>query len=67
MVDDDEFNLEFIEMILTNKINYDLALSGKEALELMSNNTYDMVLTDINMPEMDGKELLIEILKIKPD
>ncbi len=32
----------------------DLANNGKEALELLSQNDYDLVLMDIQMPEMDG-------------
>ncbi|NTW68626.1 MAG: response regulator [Chlorobiaceae bacterium] len=34
----------------------DLASSGKEALEAMRNKTYDLVLMDCQMPEMDGYE-----------
>jgi len=32
--------------------------NGKEALELITSNPVDIVLTDINMPDMDGLELL---------
>jgi signal transduction histidine kinase/CheY-like chemotaxis protein len=31
--------------------------SGKEALEILLKNTFDLVLTDMNMPEMDGIQL----------
>ncbi len=34
------------------------ASNGEEALRLLENNWVDAVLTDINMPEMDGEELL---------
>jgi len=33
------------------------ASNGIEALELMAANTVDLVLTDLNMPQMDGYEL----------
>ena len=34
------------------------ASNGEEALRLLENNWVDAVLTDINMPTMDGEELL---------
>jgi two-component system response regulator YesN len=33
------------------------AASGKEALEIISKNSIDIILTDINMPDMDGLQL----------
>jgi len=39
----------------------DMAGNGKEALEMLSKKTYDLVLTDIHMPEMNGRELLKSI------
>ncbi len=38
----------------------DTAENGKEALELTKRNTYDVVITDINMPVMDGLEFIRE-------
>ena len=39
----------------------DEAENGLQALELLKNNQYDIILTDINMPEMDGVELMKSI------
>lgn len=39
------------------------AVSGKDAWEKMQNEDFDFILTDWNMPEMTGLELLIEIRK----
>ncbi len=43
----------------------DRAVNGLEALELLSRNTYDAVVLDVNMPQMNGLELLKELQKRK--
>lgn len=43
----------------------DEASSGKEALKKLTMNAYDLVITDIKMPGMDGLELLHEVNSIK--
>lgn len=40
--------------------------SGQEALELVVNSRPDWVITDISLPEMDGKELLLHLQKKYP-
>ncbi|MFA5880309.1 MAG: ATP-binding protein [Candidatus Margulisiibacteriota bacterium] len=62
--DDDNFNLTYLEMILNNKINYTLVNSGKELLTKANNNKYDLILIDIQMPEMDGIETLNQLKTI---
>lgn len=43
----------------------DRATNGLEALQLLSRKTYDAVVLDINMPKMNGLELLKELQKRK--
>lgn len=43
----------------------DRAVNGLEALELLTNKTYDAVVLDVNMPQMNGLELLKELQKRK--
>ena len=42
------------------------ALSGREALRLMEDEPFDVILLDLRMPEMDGIEVLREIKKRWP-
>ena len=41
------------------------ACNGLEALKLAEENTYDLVLTDINMPVMDGYQLIENLRKLR--
>jgi len=43
------------------------AKTGKEALELLMQNSYDVILLDIGLPDMDGLTLCSEIRKINKD
>ncbi|MDF9408129.1 response regulator [Pelotomaculum isophthalicicum JI] len=40
--------------------------SGKEALDILSNNHIDIIVTDMRMPEMDGAELLEQVANHYP-
>jgi signal transduction histidine kinase len=58
IVDDSEMNLLVIKMIFKKLgISFDTAEGGKDALEYIEKHRYDMVLTDIQMPDIDGIEL----------
>ena len=43
------------------------AQNGKDALKIYSDFEPDMILSDFNMPEMNGIKLFKEVRKIKPD
>ena len=43
------------------------ASSGKEALELLENEPFNLVLLDLKMPDMDGIEVLKKIKDTWPD
>mgnify|MGYP000678169248 CR=1 FL=1 len=45
----------------------DTAKNGQEAIEKVERETFDMVLTDLMMPEMDGMELLRIVKGTRPE
>jgi CheY-like chemotaxis protein len=55
VVDDNETNLSIIKNQLEQwKITPVLARSGNEAVRILANDSFDLALTDMQMPEMDG-------------
>jgi len=65
VVDDNEFNLKVAEGLLSLfKINVEAAYSGREAIDLVQKNKYDIVFMDHMMPEMDGIEATKLIRKL---
>jgi len=67
IVDDEEFNLYLIKNILnTWGVMFTEAFNGKEAVDLVVKNEYDLILMDIRMPIMDGYEATKLILQHRP-
>ncbi len=68
VVDDDEMICQLLRDIL-NRNNMDVvpAYNAKHALEELSRQKIDVVLTDVNMPGMNGIVLMEEIKKLSPD
>jgi signal transduction histidine kinase/CheY-like chemotaxis protein/HPt (histidine-containing phosphotransfer) domain-containing protein len=65
VVDDNDFNLKVAcGMLGLLEIDAKTASSGKEALELVKHNDYDIVFMDHMMPEMDGIETTEKIRKL---
>lgn len=65
---DDEFNiLNSYRRNLRGILDFDVAESGQRALELMAKHTYSAIVTDMQMPEMNGIEFLKQAKKLSPD
>jgi len=69
LIVDDEKNYPKIIGELLQEEGYTslAASSGMEALDILSNELIDLVLTDVNMPGMSGIQLLEKIKEINPD
>lgn len=69
IVEDNKFNQLLVESILTQYgATLDFAGDGLEAIEKVKSNSYDLIIMDLQMPNMDGTQatkILIEELKIK--
>jgi len=73
LVVDDEADLEVLmrqrmrRSIRKGQFDFVFARNGVEALERLRESDFDVVLSDINMPEMDGLTLLQQIPDVDPD
>ena len=65
--DEDEvrsMTMQFLKKIFTH---VDSAVDGQEGLDLFKENDYDMVITDLKMPRMNGRVMLSEIKELDKD
>ena len=61
-VDDNEMNLEVIEGLLRDtRIKLDLVTSGRDCIETVTKQSYDLILLDQMMPVMNGETTLKEM------
>jgi len=68
VIDDDIKMLELLEKVLLRKgYTVETASKPKEALEKFEANGFDIVVTDINMPEINGLEILRQIKSVSPN
>ncbi|KHS94953.1 response regulator GlrR [Pectobacterium brasiliense] len=67
LVDDDPSLLKLLGMRLTSEgFSVMTAESGQEALRLLTRETFDLVISDLRMDEMDGMALFAEIQRYQP-
>ena len=68
LVDDElEFTQVLSERMKSRGIDVDIAASGREALEKVGAKSYDAIILDLSMPEMDGIETLRHLIEDNPD
>jgi DNA-binding NtrC family response regulator len=62
VVEDDRHQREIIKTILAKEGFYvETADTGKKAIEMLKNGTFDVILTDLRLPDIDGTEVLKEV------
>src|SRR5947209_20004264 len=68
-VDDEPNVLQGLQRMLRslrNEWQMDFAGSGPAALEFLARQPYDVLVTDMRMPGMNGLQLLMEVIRLHP-
>src|SRR5512137_576413 len=67
IVEDDRFFREmYLNLLQADGYAADTAACGFEAFELLSTNRYDLVITDLVMPDISGMEILTRVRESYP-
>ena len=69
VVDDELDMLMLLRMIIEDNTDFEVETTNNpsEGLKLLNDNEYDLVISDLKMPGMDGMELFDELREIRPD
>jgi CheY-like chemotaxis protein len=62
VIDDEKAILDIIKIVLSEAgYEVETALDGHEGIKKFDNGQFDLVITDINMPEIDGRKVVEHI------
>jgi CheY-like chemotaxis protein len=68
LIDDDEFVRDSLRLMFESRHCYLLAVeTAEEALEILRQKKYDVIITDYKLPGMDGLEFCKRLQKIHPN
>ncbi len=69
LVVDDEQSLRDVLSIMLKRAGYAVtsAMDGEEAIELLNKEIFDLVITDLRMPKIDGMEVLKAVKSASPE
>lgn len=69
VIDDEVDMLMLLRMIIEDNTNYEVETTNSptEGIKLLKEEDFDLVITDLKMPGMDGMELFDEFRDIKPE
>jgi DNA-binding NtrC family response regulator len=66
-IDDEKIVLDSVRRILAEEdFAVDTTLNGREGIQWATQRTYNLVLTDVRMPDLSGKIVLREIKRVRP-
>jgi CheY-like chemotaxis protein len=62
LVENDEMNIKFVKIVL-DRLGHktDIAVNGQLGVSLFKKNKYDLVLMDLEMPELNGLDAAVQI------
>lgn len=67
IVDDEEMIIDLLRHLFKDDGKIDIAYNGKDALELIEKKFYKLIISDIDMPKMDGISLFTEATSKFPE
>ena len=68
VVDDDRSMREFLDILLAREgYHVSLAANGEEAFRILKMNNFDLLITDIRMPDLNGIDVLKEAKVVSPE
>ncbi|MCQ2091798.1 MAG: response regulator [Fibrobacter sp.] len=62
--DDEQFNLMLKSALEIKGYNVETASNGRDAKALYNNKQYDVIITDIIMPDVDGYEVILDLRRL---
>ncbi len=62
--DDEQFNLMLKSALEIKGYNVETASNGRDAKALYQNKQYDVIITDIIMPDVDGYEVILDLRRL---
>src|SRR5829696_1356987 len=67
VVDDEPSILQTLQQVLANSYEVDIAENGVQGIARLQESEYDLLLTDLKMPEVDGVQLMEWAKRLYPD
>ncbi len=60
-IDDASSMRKLVKLVLNSEFDLTLAINGQEGLDIAKSDQFDVIISDINMPIMDGLTFLVNI------